>query len=76
MSELHEMTWAEITAGVRAGTISPHEATQQCAARAFIADQAYNAGLIRKGRPPSQYYSEWVAAFTKMVGIGRTGDAP
>jgi hypothetical protein len=67
MTELHEMNWHELCAGVRAGTVSPHEAAQECAARMFLTHEAYDAGFIRRDRPPSRHYSEWVAAFTKMA---------
>ena len=40
--------------------------------RLTLADAAYNAGLIRKGRPPSRFYSEWLAAFERMASEGPT----
>ena len=64
---LHELNWHELIAGVKAGNVTPDEAVQCCAASMFLAHQAYDAGLVRRGRPPSRYYSEWLQAFERMV---------
>ena len=67
MTELHEQNWHALCAGVRAGTISPAQAATECAARPFFTQCAYDAALVRRGRPPSRYWSEWLAAFERLA---------
>ena len=67
MTVLHELNWHELIAGVKACDVSPDQAVQCCTASTFLAHQAYDAGLGRRGRTPSRYYSEWLQAFERMV---------
>ena len=67
MTVLHELNYHELKAGVKAGNVTPDGAVQCCAASLFLEHQAYDDGLVRRGRPPSRYYSEWLEAFTRMV---------
>jgi hypothetical protein len=67
MTVLHELNYHELKAGVKAGNVTPDGAVQCCAASLFLEHQAYDDRLVRRGRPPSRYYSEWLEAFTRMV---------
>ena len=64
---LHELNWHELKAGMKTSNVTPGEAVQCCAASMFLQHQAYDDGLIRRGGPPPRYYSEWLAAFERMV---------
>jgi hypothetical protein len=70
MSALHELTWPELCAGVRAGQITPAQATEETMARFILVKAAEAAGIIRHGLQQSQRYPLLLAAFQQMAQQG------